>query len=387
MIRYIKFLLVNFFITIILLYMVEFSFAAYNHIKGNQVIKPFFNNFIETELSEIALNAPEHPCIEMKTDVLLNYVHNHRDKCEIKDGYIYDEYVLYNFNESNEKIILTLGGSTTSGYYQHYAHGETYPYLLGKISSREYSVINGGVGGYQSLQDLYKYLRDGPRFQNVEYVISLTGINELPDKHGLNSIRRLQYPFLSSTQFYMNFNQIWVDKRVSSNPVLLHLKRFFPNFMSSIIKTTPKIQDKKFKGNATKLEGKKIFKYIDAADRWQVNMERLNALVELNGSKFFAFLQPTMGLPGIQSTPKPGSKDFKLYETMSDNYLERIQSLYSELVIRCKMLDFCIDISNIAPPSGNNYYNARHHNANGNKIIAEHIWEILKKDKIKKNSS
>ena len=40
-------------------------------------------------------------------------------------------------------------------------------------------------------------------------------------------------------------------------------------------------------------------------------------------------------------------------------------------------LEFCIDISDIAPPSGDVYFDARHHNAKGNKIIANEIHETL----------
>ena len=38
--------------------------------------------------------------------------------------------------------------------------------------------INGGVGAYSSLQELLKFFRDGPRFENLELVISLSGIND-----------------------------------------------------------------------------------------------------------------------------------------------------------------------------------------------------------------
>ena len=38
---------------------------------------------------------------------------------------------------------------------------------------------------------------------------------------------------------------------------------------------------------------------------------------------------------------------------------------------------FCYDISEIAPPIGNFYSDIRHHNENGNKIIAENIFRHL----------
>ena len=47
----------------------------------------------------------------------------------------------------------------------------------------------------------------------------------------------------------------------------------------------------------------------------------------------------------------------------------------------CNSLDFCYDISDIAPPIGNNYHDPRHHNKFGNEIIANKIFSIITKEK------
>ena len=118
---------------------------------------------------------------------------------------------------------------------------------------------------------------------------------------------------------------------------------------------------------------------IDAAERWEKNVKRLNALVTLEGAKYYLFLQPTLGLEGIQSQPKPGTYDEELYKITADRgFRKKIRSLYTELKVRCSNLDFCYDISDKAPPSGSVYYDPRHHNAIGNKVIASEIWKIIK---------
>ena len=120
-----------------------------------------------------------------------------------------------------------------------------------------------------------------------------------------------------------------------------------------------------------------LFKTIDAVDRWEKNVTRLNELVQLEGAKYFLFLQPTLGLNGIQSLPKKGSSDEKLYKSLSSSYISEIRDLYKNLKDRCRRLKFCHDISDVAPPKGDFYNDPRHHNSKGNIIIAKHIWKVI----------
>ena len=87
-----------------------------------------------------------------------------------------------------------------------------------------------------------------------------------------------------------------------------------------------------------------------------------------------------MGLVGLQSLPVSGSSDEKIFNSLPNNYIQLIREFYNELKIRCDKLDFCIDISDIAPPTGDVYFNARHHNSKGNhfiaKAMAKHIAQL-----------
>ena len=112
--------------------------------------------------------------------------------------------------------------------------------------------------------------------------------------------------------------------------------------------------------------------------------------MKLEGGNYLVFLQPTLGLEGVQSEPTANTNDAFLFEGIdnlfSGNYLNIIRNHYRELKKICAALDYCVDISNIAPPIGNMYNDPRHHNENGNKVIANKIWYVIKED-IRKNKN
>ena len=150
----------------------------------------------------------------MKTDTLLSHVPFHQNKCDIKDGKVMkddyrDDYVVYKYSSKNNPLLITLGGSTSTGFYQDISKGDTYPKFLAELVAKKYFLVNGGVGGYSSNEELLKFYRDGPRFKNLEIVISLNGINEYFNEPGKDNF----YPFSTKTLFTMNKNQLWIDQR------------------------------------------------------------------------------------------------------------------------------------------------------------------------------
>ena len=309
-----------------------------------------------------------NPCEEMKTDVLLNHVPNHLGNCNIKDGYVDGEYVRYNTGDPSKPIILTLGGSTTSGFFQELASGDTYPNYLSQLLASEYLILNGGVAGYSSLQELFKVIRDAPRIKNLHTVVSLNGINDTPNYHGLNEFRKIEYPFLSSVQAQMNYRQIWIDQRMETG-----LFSIFPNIASFIRYFATEVFDESKKSNFT-LSNPII---LDAGDRWELNVRRMHAVLQAHGIRYFVFLQPTMGLKGLQSSPKKGSKDEEVFKLLSDSDIQEIRRLYAELRESCLNLSYCFDISNKVTPSGNNYSDPRHHNSEGNRLLAQIIADKI----------
>ncbi len=380
--RWTRVILINVLVLLLLFVLLEFGAGLARVLIGKRFLTPKAPAIISS------IDFPAHsslPCNEMKTDVLLNHVPNHNDRCVIKDGYAIGEYVHYNISRKSDPVLLTLGGSTTSGFYQHFSDGETYPKQLADLAIGKYKIMNGGVGAYSSLQDLYKFLRDGPRISNLEIVVSLGGINELPNYHGDDTLRTLEFPFLTSTQFRMNKQQKWVDQRVALRLGMGRWFSYFPNLRSlylrfsgySVDPTDDLKDDKETKELERYRLNNKIFSKIGSVDRWEENVRRLNALVELKGAKFYYFLQPTMGLLGPQSKPKLGSSDERLYSEIEDAYLNEIRELYSSLKRRCSDLKVCYDISDDVPPDGSVYKDPRHHNAVGNYLLADVIWTIV----------
>ena len=332
---------------------------------------------------------PSHPCIEMRTDVLLNHVHNGGNECNILGGKVVNnEYVEYDVSNNKDPVLLTLGGSTTDGFYQQISSGETYPKKLAELMKNDFNILNGGTGAYGSLQELYKFMRDGPRIKNLKLVISLNGSNELPNYHGNNEDRKYNYPFLTEIQKDMNNKQIWIDQRIKPNYWLPKIQVFLPNtfWFYRYVSKKFKNLNKKTYTDLEFNEGENFiiertdsyFNPIDAADRWEINVKRLNSLVNLQGARYFVFLQPTLGIEGVQSQPKKGTYDEHLYKATEKRGLrKKIRPMFRELKKRCAKLYFCHDITDVAPPTGSVYYDPRHHNAAGNKILASEIWKII----------
>ncbi len=106
--------------------------------------------------------------------------------CNIKGGKASGEFVFYfddSVDTSTSKFLVTLGGSTTDGFYNHISSGETWPFHLSNITKKNdknLKIINGGTGGYSSTQELLKLvLKVGNLDLNIKYVISLNGINDI----------------------------------------------------------------------------------------------------------------------------------------------------------------------------------------------------------------
>ena len=117
-----------------------------------------------------------------------------------------------------------------------------------------------------------------------------------------------------------------------------------------------------------------------AAERWEININRLRAIAHNEGIRYIVFLQPTLGLLGPQSLPAKGSSDEAIFKSLPKDYIQLIREFYKELKTRCARLDVCFDITDVAPPTGDVYFNARHHNSKGNhilaKVMAKHIAQL-----------
>ncbi|MGF1543698.1 MAG: SGNH/GDSL hydrolase family protein [Parvularculaceae bacterium] len=323
------------------------------------------------------------PCLRMKTHVLFSHVSDHGGGCEPLNGEVVDQFVFYD-GLGDKKRVLTLGGSTTSGFYQHYSDGRTWPLQLHELlTDTDYGVVNGALGGYSSLQEMYKLISQAPRLNgDLAFVVSLNGINDLPNYQGANAARALEYPHLSQVQHMMNDRQIWVDQR-------LHPISFLPNTRSLLRKIMGAETKKTVDAGASVGPGSDEdvasdddapFRALNAADRWYANVRMMRAVAEEFGATYLVFLQPTMGLEGPQATPTADTPDAGIFKEQlgdANEYREAINALYEALRARCAALAYCYDISDVGPPTGDVYADARHHNAKGNALIAEKVRDVL----------
>ena len=354
--NWIKLIFVNFTIFLIIVFSIEMGAGVSRTLIGKEFLPLLAKSSFLPEWFD-----PNHPCVRMKTDVLLDHVPDHRDECVVKDGVVEREYVLYKYATMDKPKILTLGGSTTSGFYQHISSGETYPKILAEMTSESHFLLNGGVGGYSSLQEFFKFSRDGSRLNGLDIVISLNGINDIPGYQGSEVSREHRYPFMTYTQYSMNQSQAWIDQRIADSI----FEKLLPNMHSLFLH----LNAQQIKAEHEDSNGNSTFNAVDAADRWETNIRRINALVNSQNAKYYSFLQPTMGLFGVQSEPTEESSDALIFSTLDAIHVTDLRAFYTELIDRCSQLDFCFDITNVAPPTGDNYNDPRHHNRNGNAII------------------
>lgn len=360
--RILKILVVNFIIFFLVVLSLELSLGITRIILGKDFKLPTFytSNDIRSEF---------HPCMRMRTDVILSHTPDHNNECNPEGAYIIDDYVLYPVSVDNLPVILILGGSTSSGFYQHYTDGETWPRNLSLLFKDKFQIINGAVGGYSSLQEFYKLVKDSSRLKNLNFVVSLNGINELKNYQGLFNNRDKNYPFISEKQYIINQNQTWIDQRINNFQLIL------PNLYSAY----KYIFASKISTSETKSDDKnQIFNLVNNVDRWEINVKRMNALAEIENSKYIVFLQPTLGVGEADIDLPKDSKDYKILKEGDKDYLNEIKFLYKELRSRCRKIIFCIDLSNEIPPNGDNYYDLRHLNKKGNHILAKKIFDKLK---------
>ena len=339
-------------------------------------------------------------CQIMTGHPILGHTHKEEKECNIDGGIkVGNSYVIYKGNHNEKDIIITLGGSTTDGYYNHINKGKTWPYYLSKKLEKRMvnmAILNGGVGGYSSQKEMLKLLLSMDniaKHKNIRYIISLNGINEMPGyDYGKNYLSQGDLPYWTKEQIFMYKNKKFlnVDSDSRSPHVLL------PSLMDTIKKISEKANEeikrepqdflRNYKAFYSKKEESKVA-YSDAIQQageiWQNNIERMYSLSRTIGAQYYVFLQPTMGLEATQIPQQGNSNDRKLYDSISNIYKKRINALYKEWKNRCGKIQYCIDISDEVGPSGDVYNDPRHHNKKGNKILANVIFnELSKRQKV-----
>ena len=259
------------------------------------------------------------------------------------------------------------------------------PHVLKKVML--YSVLNGGVGGYSSSQELLKLLlsiNNIDKKKNIKMVISLNGINETPT-YDLSLWQEQNLPYWNSYQIMSLQSKKYID--ISGKFDKVQLLPSFNSFFTNLRK-------KQFSNTL-----KKYVSYEESFDEdyfkqkallWEQNVKLMKAIAREKNAQYLVFLHPSMGINESQIPKNENTKDFEAYKLNLNKTIQfnksieldkydSMQKLFAELKKSCKKLDFCIDITEVAPPVGNNYNDPRHHNENGNRIIAREIYSYVQK--------
>jgi len=304
-------------------------------------------------------------------------------------GFIEGGFVRYNAEKSNNKKIVKiviLGGSTSDGYFQNYADGFTWPLLLQSFCNQDKEITcdiwNGAVGGFSSSRELRKLftevtLLDPP----PDFIISLNGINEMPDYDGT---AELIYPYYNKTQISALNHERFI--KTDTSFVLFPNTKLLIRKIVSLSGAEPKVSktvetqkydsliNKKYSSSLTKAN------FENKANLWAHNISLSDAIASHLGAQYLVFLQPTLGLTDVEiSTDLPLGEQRMIARLDSKNYTTRIRALYKELVEKCKDVEYCINLSAILEPHGTSVYSDwRHPNQDGNQIIAQSIYQKIK---------
>jgi len=324
-------------------------------------------------------------CLQYKTHPFYGHFHDHKKKCKIEGGKSEGSFVKYDSLEEYEDIVVTLGGSTTDGFY---SKDSSWPFELSKLIKKnelKYIVYNGGTVSYGSEKELLKLLISVPRIRkSPKYIISLNGINDLPEKRFSNK-ENIPREFAKILPFWDNVHlkSFAKEKYIKQN---INKFLFLPSTISLMRYLSPSNINNpinEYNINSDWFSSLKMNDQNELSEDklWFYNVNIMNYISMQLGAKYFVILQPTMGLKDSQIPLNNESNDYKIYQNTPKEYFLEINNLYSKLIPLCAKLEFCLDFSNKVVPSGNVYRDPRHHNSNGNKILAKEIFkEIFKKE-------
>ena len=171
-------MLIVLFITALLVVIIEAVSMAALRSRGES--RPFLLQSRETDVVQVASRADTS--ILSFIDPHLSHAHDPESMFAL--GELPGFAVYGDLNAPREEVIriVALGGSTTEP-----SSTQCWPQkLYEELTKRGYSclVLNGGVAGYSTNQELFKFIRDVMPL-NPDIVISLSGVNDLGYGHSL----------------------------------------------------------------------------------------------------------------------------------------------------------------------------------------------------------
>ena len=343
----------------------------------NGIILPFLYKF---EKHSLALDKYRN------FDGLLGYAYHDGFVAPPQDAFpmtYQDGFVVYGTNKTNiqwdmleRPVIVALGGSTTEPNRQGVYN--SWPEEMAKLMREkgvQGTVINGGVGGYSSSQELLKFIRDVIEIK-PDVVITYHGVNEdefSPVPHPMN------VPYL-----YTVLDDMLQGKRDSS---------FFPNifyYYSSIVSHK---KEGGIQGISTGVATNKT-----QAGYLVRNVEMMNALAEQYKIKHVSILQPYIMTGNFAEFLKKNKPEFYAEYALSDEEISRGKAvpqekdisrttigrymMYKELDAMFRngdvpMIDFRNIFDEYPDKSQEVFYDSCHVRRPANKFLAERILALV----------
>lgn len=235
-------------------------------------------------------------------------------------------------NENAEVTILALGGSTTDFSMSNL---RSWPYFLQKEYEKKglsCRVINGGIGGYYSAQEMLKLVRDGLYFK-PDIVISFSGIND-----AFGGFSEMETPLIS-------------------------------NYLKNTLNDLP-IKNAKI--------GYGMKKDVTRAENWIRNMRIMYSVCTEFGIKFLCFLQPYI----FSGTYKFEDMEKRFFTEMYSSEERNVAfDFYQTTKEEIKKYPYMQDLTGIFDNMMGIFYDSTHCNEEGNQIIAKRIYEVIQTEK------
>lgn len=257
--------------------------------------------------------------------------------------------------------IIALGGSTTDPLTGVFlgdsevtpADPANWPRQLAAIlGSRNLAaeVLNGGVAGYSSNQELLKFIRDALPLR-PRLVICLNGVNEVGFVHSVPG-----HPMVHPYQ-----RKMLEDIARSGDAVLL------PN-ISRVVRGWRK-------SDGRQVEGVNLGTRNTAspAAQWEVNFRTMHAVATEFGITHVVVLQPILGYGPYQMSPEESA----LLEARGEQYRMQVRTFYDEARVIAAKYPYCLDLSDCFADETNVYLDPRHQNAHGVEVLARAIHDEL----------
>jgi len=242
-------------------------------------------------------------------------------------------------------IILALGGSTTDGVKFENSWPEQLARML-DAANIPASVINGGIGGYTTSQDLFKLIRDGFEFK-PDIVIEYSGVND-GWRYGIPQ-HLMVHPYQENILKVATGQE---DSRILPNMSTL-LRKYFPRDTS--IDYSLGISSQR-----------------TPAQTYKKNMEIMNAAALSQGVKFYAVIQPFSYFRSKHARPNP--------ESVGAEFINGVNGLYNQILPLASKTGYIHDATQALEGTDEIVYqpDGVHLTDVGNRVIAQYMLNMIR---------